>query len=141
MKLLQKLSAGFLLSFGFIFLLVSVSAVFDKNSDEKDKNSAFFGGLALGVPFIAGGGAILWGLHRDSRKKLLAQTQEEEERLRTIFFNMLDREKGKVTVLRLAMEAKISGDAARHYLDLKAKEFDTTFEVGEQGEITYQFNI
>jgi hypothetical protein len=140
MKLFKKISAGFLLSFGFIFLLLGASILTEKNPTEEDK-SAFWGCLALGLPFAAGGGAIVWGLHRESQQKFRIQAQEEEARLREIFFELLDRGNGKVTVLRLAMAAKISGDAARHYLDNKAKEFDTTFDVGEQGEITYCFYL
>jgi hypothetical protein len=137
MKFFKKVSAGILLSFGFLFLMVGMAELSEK---DRDSDSAIWGCLALGVPMLAGGGWIVWGLDRKYRKQLESKKKQEDDRLNSIFFRLLKEEKGRVTTLQMAMEAQISGEEARDYLDRKAKEFEATFDVGDHGEIFYLFN-
>jgi hypothetical protein len=140
MKFLTKLTAGFLLMSGFICLMVSASAL--SESPDKDQNTleqeeatdTFFGGIALGVPLVAGGGYMLWGLRRRNEKLL-------RHRLDFTFYQMLKADNGRITVLQLAMEAQLSGEQAKQYLDQKAKEFNATFETSDQGNISYLFHL
>lgn len=136
MKFFKKVSAGILLSLGFIFLMVGVSELSKKERD----SDTLLGGLALGVPMLAGGGWIVWGLNRKYRQQLESEKKQKDDRLNSIFFRLLKEEKGKITALRMAMEAEISGEEAREYLDRKAKEFYATFDVDDRGEIFYLFN-
>jgi large subunit ribosomal protein L7/L12 len=39
------------------------------------------------------------------------------------------------------MEAQLSGEQARDYLDERAKEFNATFEPLDDGGIVYQFHL
>jgi len=140
MKFLTKVTAGFLLMSGFIFLMVSASALSqlpdkDQNTlEQQDATGTFFGGIALGVPLVAGGGYMLWGLRRRNEKLL-------RDRLDSTFYQMLKADNGRITVLQLAMEAQLSGEEAKQYLDQKAKEFNATFETSDQGNISYLFHL
>ncbi|WP_029635592.1 MULTISPECIES: hypothetical protein [Nostocales] len=140
MKFLTKLTAGFLLMSGFLCLMVSVSALSqlpdkDQNTlEQQDATDTFVGGIALGVPLVAGGGYMLWGLRRRNEKLL-------RDRLDSTFYQMLKADNGRITVLQLAMEAQLSGQEAKQYLDQKAKEFNATFETSEQGNISYLFHL
>jgi len=140
MKFLTKLTAGFLLMSGFICLMVSASALSelpdkDQNTlEQQDATDTFVGGIALGVPLVAGGGYMLWGLRRRNEKLL-------RDRLDSTFYQMLKADNGRITVLQLAMEAQLSGEQAKQYLDQKAKEFNATFEASDQGSISYLFHL
>lgn len=136
MKFFKKVSAGLLLSFGFLFLVAGVSELSKKDRD----SDAVLGCLALGVPMLAGGGWIVWGLKRQYRQQLESEKKQKDDRLNSIFFQLLKEEKGQITALRMAMAAEISGEEAREYLDRKAQEFYATFDVDDQGEIFYLFN-
>lgn len=48
---------------------------------------------------------------------------------------------GYITVMRLAMATKVSGDEAQQFLTEKAKEFNADFKVTENGSIIYKFDI
>lgn len=66
--------------------------------------------------------------------------QQESDRLNSILFRLIEQENGAITILNFAMEAKISGEKAKQFLDEKAKEFNARFEVSQQGNISYQFD-
>ena len=134
-KIVKKISAGVLLSLGFMFLLVSVSELPKQDRD----SDTILGGLMLGVPLFAGGGWIVWEMSRQYQRQLEAQQQQETDRLNAIFYQLLKAEGGRVTVLQMAMNAQTSPEEARVYLDGKAQEFETTFDVSDRGEIFYLF--
>lgn len=140
MKSIKKVCAGFMLSLGFLFLMASVSALSDltaeNNSPEQkeDAQNRLLAGIVLGVPFTAGGGYIFWGLRRRHQKEL-------SDRLDTIFYQILQSNNGRITVLQLAMEAKLPGKQAKQYLSEKSQEFNAFFEPSDQGEISYLFHI
>ena len=140
MRSIKKVCAGFMLSLGFLFLMVSLSALFDLNAEnntpeqiEEAKNE-ILGGMVLGLPFTAGGGYMFWGLRRKNRKEL-------SDRLDSIFYQIIQANNGKITVLQLAMEAKLPGKQAKEYLTQKSQEFNACFEPSDQGDITYLFHI
>mgnify|MGYP006275889711 CR=1 FL=1 len=54
---------------------------------------------------------------------------------------MVQENNGKLTVLRFAMEAQLPGKEARQYLDEKAREFQASFDVTENGDVTYLFHL
>ncbi|WP_414565384.1 MULTISPECIES: hypothetical protein [unclassified Anabaena] len=140
MKIIKKISAGFMLSLGFLCLLVSFSTLSDLTAEDTtpeekaEAQSAFWGGIVFGVPLTAGGGYISWGLRRQDQ-------QEVSDRLDAIFYQMLKANNGKITVLQLAMEAKLPGKQAQEYLNQKSQEFNATFEPSDQGDISYLFHI
>ena len=139
MKLIKKVSAGFLLTFGCLFLLVPIIVWTFPNpnaspEDKQEDTEAAFGGLLLGIPSVAWGIWLAKGLHRQAK-------QEMCDRLNATFYKMVQENNGKLTVLRFAMEAQLPGKEAREYLDEKAREFQASFDVTENGDVTYLFHL
>ena len=132
MKLLRKLAAGFLLTWGFLFLVVPVAVLPDKNASQDDRDQAI-GCLVLGLPTAAWGAWLVWGLYRQ-------REQEKRDRLQATFYRLLQENNGSVTILSFAMAANLPGEAAKVYLDAKAREFGAIFDVSDQGSLTYQFD-
>ena len=85
---------------------------------------------------IAAAGAIGWAykLYQQQHKNQVAH-------LDSVFYRLIKENKGRVTALDLAMNAKIPGEKVQEYLDERAKEFAADFEVTEQGGILYYFQV
>ncbi len=133
MKLIKKLSAGFLLTLGGICLVSAAYAPFNHEISPEEQRSGMISCLLFGLPLTGAGGWMAWRLYEQGQ-------QEKRDRLRSIFYGLLKQSKGQITLLQFAMEAKLSGTEARQFLDEQAREFDANFEVNEQGEIFYFFN-
>lgn len=133
MKLIRKFASGFLLSWGFLFLTVPAFVLPNPNASQDDKDQAI-ACLVIGIPTAAWGTWLAWGLYRQRQR-------EERDRLQAIFYRLLQQGHGSITVLELAMEAKLSGEDAKQYLDAKAREFGATFDVTDRGSITYEFDL
>jgi hypothetical protein len=159
MKTAEKLAAGWLLTLGFMFLTLSATAVFEKfatrkaitiptdnydyiapNATYEDDNAAV-GGLIFGVPTLTLGTWLALGLYRQSRQEKKALNQQVSDRLQSIFYEMLQDNHGRVTVLGFAMQSQLPAAHARQYLDEKAKEFNANFKVNEEGAVSYHFDV
>ncbi|MBD2547753.1 hypothetical protein [Planktothricoides raciborskii] len=134
MKLIKLLSGSFLLTFGSLCLLVAILLPFDKTETPEDKNSAIIGALMFGLPMTAGGSFLLWSVAETHR-------QTKRDRLQSSFYQILKENNGDITVMRLAMATKVSGDEAQQFLTEKAKEFNADFKVTENGSVVYKFDI
>lgn len=128
---LKKLAAGVLLTLGFILLIVPAVVLTKKDVTPEDKLDAI-GGLVFGFPAALWGGWLAWSLHRQGK-------QEISDRLHATFYRLLEEGKGRITVMRFAMEAQLPEATAKQYLDEKAKEFDANFDATEEGGILYHF--
>ncbi|MHC0061935.1 hypothetical protein ACWATR_03285 [Nostoc sp. UIC 10890] len=159
MKTAEKLAAGWLLTLGFMFLTLSASAALEKfatrkvyipvkdaydftapNPTPEDDNTAV-GGLIFGVPSLTLGAWLALGLYRQSRQEKKALNQQRSDRLQSIFYEMLQENHGRVTVLGFAIQSQIPAANARQYLDEKAKEFNANFKVNEEGAVSYHFDV
>ncbi|MEH1892345.1 MAG: hypothetical protein V7K92_23800 [Nostoc sp.] len=159
MKTAEKLAAGWLLTLGFMFLTLSATATWEKfaarqiyipvqdaetftapNATYEDNNTAV-GGLIFGVPSLTLGGWLALGLYRQSRQDKKALNQQVSDRLQSIFYEMLQENHGRLTVLGFAMQSQLPAANARQYLDEKAKEFNANFKVNEEGAISYHFDV
>ncbi|AFY35824.1 hypothetical protein [Calothrix sp. PCC 7507] len=163
MKTAEKLAAGWLLTLGFMFLTLSVSAALEKNSmlepiptaiEEEDYAREYVNrdalslldttarqSLIFGVPTLILGGWLSLGLYRQSRQEKKALDQQVNEQLQSIFYHMLQENKGRMTVAGFAIKSQLPAITAREYLDEKAKEFNANFKVSEDGAISYHFEI
>jgi len=162
MKTAEKLAAGWLLTLGFMFLTLSVSAVIQRNTmlkpipsgDEADLGKDFVNkealyvldntasqGFMFGVPTIILGGWLSLSLYRRSKTEQKALQQQMSDRLQSIFYQMLQENQGRVTVLGFAMQSQLPAFVAREYLDEKAKEFNANFKVNEEGAVSYHFDV
>ncbi|MBW4646385.1 MAG: hypothetical protein KME23_25905 [Goleter apudmare HA4340-LM2] len=162
MKTAEKLAAGWLLTLGFMFLTLSVSAAIEKNSilkpipisteeeygrDFQNKERIYVldytarQSLIFGVPTLILGGWLSLGLYRQSRQEKKAINQQVNDHLQSIFYQMLQDNKGRMTVAGFAIKSQLPALIAREYLDEKAKEFNANFKVSEEGAISYHFEI
>ena len=162
MKTAEKLAAGWLFTLGFMFLTLSVSASIDKKSivkpistgyseavaqDFPNEPAIYFldntarNGIIFGVPTMMLGAWLSLGLYRQSKNEKKAQQKQLSDRLQSNFYQMLQENNGRVTVLGLAMNCQLPAADAQEYLDMKAKEFNADFQVSEKGAVSYHFDI
>lgn len=96
--------------------------------------------LLLPVLLIAGmgaGGYWLWRQWQQQQRK----RQRQQAQLNAKFYQLLQRQQGRISVLDFAMFAKIEGVAAQSYLNAQAQAFSAYFETTLQGDIIYVFNL
>lgn len=162
MKTAEKLAAGWLLTLGFMFLTQSVCAVNEKNKifqpissgddtrlviDMPNREAANYldavarQSFIFGVPTMIVGGWLSLSLYRQSKKEQKALQQQISDRLQSTFYQMLQQNNGRVTVLGFAMQSQLPAPVAREFLDEKAKEFNANFKVNEEGALSYHFDI
>jgi hypothetical protein len=133
MKRIKKVAAGTLLTLGAFFLLLAVYQPFDKETKPDQRLSNVVGCLIFGLPLTGAGGWMAWRLHQQAQKKI-------SDRLQSTFYQLIKQRKGQISMLGFAMEAHLSAEAAKQYLDVKAKEFNATFTLSEDGGVFYDFN-
>ncbi|MEA5579999.1 hypothetical protein VB620_01430 [Nodularia harveyana UHCC-0300] len=162
MKTSEKLAAGWLLTLGFMFLTLSTSATMEKKSMLKPISTGYQeavaqdfvnepalylldntarNGIIFGIPTIMLGGWLSLGLYRQGKNEKKALQQQLSDRLQSNFYQMLQENGGRVTVLGLAMNCQLPAAEAEKYLDMKAKEFNADFQVNEKGGVSYHFDI
>ncbi|MBD2132936.1 MAG: hypothetical protein ACKO9I_18785 [Sphaerospermopsis kisseleviana] len=158
MKTAEKLAAGWLLTLGFMFLTISVTAGIEKLTAEKsiniptqdeydwqnpdyENNDTIVGGIIFGVPSLILGGWLALGLYKQSRQDKKAITQQNHERLQSQFYQILQTNNGRITLLGFAMQSQLPAAEAKEYLDQKAKEFNANFQVNEEGGVSYHFDV
>lgn len=134
MKIIKKIGAGVLISLGSLFILAGIYAPFNNEIDQEEQISQAIACLVFGLPLTGGGSWIVWGLHKQSQR-------EKSDRLQSVFYKLIKEGNGHINVLPFAMEAKISGAAARQYLDQKAQEFNADFQPRNDGNISYYFAL
>ena len=140
MKLLTKVSAGLLLSFGSIFLMhVTVEALSTNNNkatqqQKQEMADRAFAGLALGLSGVSFGSCLILSLKKQNQRQLTSHLQ-------STFYRLVEEERGQISLLRFAKEAEISGEVAKLFLDSKAKEFNATFDHGRNGGVYYHFHL
>lgn len=162
MKTAEKLAAGWLLTLGFMFLTASVSAVVERNTMLKPiptggngelvqdyinrdalslLNATATQGIIFGVPSMILGSWLSWGMFLQSRNEKKALQQQLSDRLQSVFYQMIQDNDGRITVLGFAMQSQLPATVARKYLDDKAQEFNANFKVSEEGSVSYHFDI
>ena len=166
MKTAEKFAAGWLLTLGFMFLSLSVSAVIEKNAIEKamqqpadgfewdykntspglqhiisEKNDTALGGFIFGLPTSVLGGWLALSLYNQKRQQKKALTEKINEQLQSTFYRMILENEGRITVLKFAMHSQQPANTAKEYLDQKAKEFNADFTISEDGGISYYFDV
>ncbi|MEH2437179.1 MAG: hypothetical protein V7K25_23560 [Nostoc sp.] len=161
MKTAEKLAAAWLLTMGFMFVTLSAAEVFNKTTMEKSITQplAWDGSiefsetntpvidditverLIFGIPSLTLGTWLALGLYRQSRQEKKALNQQVSDRLQSIFYEMLQKNHGRITVLGFAMQSQLPAAHARQYLDEKAKDFNANFKVNEEGAVSYHFDV
>lgn len=132
MKLITKLTAGVLLGIGLPIALLAVTDI--ANPTAKNKEGAVAALCLFALPSSALGGWLVLGARRKDQ-------QEMSDRLQTAFFKLLKQGDGRITPLSFAMETGLTGAMAKAYLDERASEFGANFDVDDEGNMFYRFNL
>ena len=74
-------------------------------------------------------------------KLLKFKNSQQEKRLRSIFFELIQGNNGAITVMEFAIKADITGQEARKYLEQYAIEFEANFDTTEEGHVVYLFPV
>lgn len=134
MRLITQIGAGTLLAFGVFVLGMGTTDLLNPNTPAQDREESLAAVLLFGIPSTAAGSWMFWHGYRKRRL-------QERDRLRTIFFNLLQENNGQITALRFSMETGLDGKVAKVYLDDRAREFNANYDVTEEGNITYHFEL
>lgn len=134
MKLLKKVIAGLLLAFGVPLSILAATQILNPQTTRQDRDDVVTALIVITLPSTFLGGWLVWGLHKQGQKEI-------SDRVRSTFYRLVTEHNGQITILRFAMEAKLSGQEARQYLDQRAKEFNATFDVLDGGNIAYHFEL
>lgn len=138
MKFIKKLLAGSLLTIGIVITLLAATDILNEEADNKEGAIAAF--FLFGLPPTMAGGWLAWSAYKDDRQQKQSAREREGDRLQAVFYETIKENNGQIKLLNFAMEAKISGQEAKEYLDAKAKEFNATFDVSEEGGVIYHFH-
>ncbi|NJN04973.1 MAG: hypothetical protein HC873_22170 [Leptolyngbyaceae cyanobacterium SL_1_1] len=136
----QAVGSGCLLLLG-LFLVGLFLAVSLNPENASDRASSLVAAAVLGGPPLLAGSWLAWHLRYQAHQVKTERQAVLEAQLRRTFFQLLDSNAGQISVLQFAKAANLPGQEARAYLDDRAKEFDTDFSVGEQGQFYYRFPL
>lgn len=148
MRLLKKLLAGGLLTFGGFFLLAALMIPFaapkpgQTAADAKlDNHQAALGCVLLGLPPSAIGGWLIWDLAQRRRYLQRQQADAAQRQLRSLLLDLIQQGEGEVTLFEFAMRSELPADRARDYLDRVAIEFGADCDIDDRGATRYLFPI
>lgn len=129
MARLNKLIPGLLLAVGIPLSLFAVTSLL--NPQQKDKTGSLVL-MVIALPATAAGGWLALGKSKEGGNK--------GDRLKSIFFQLLMEDNGRISVMQFAKATQISKEEARQYLEEKAKEFNATAKSDDRGGVSYYFN-
>jgi serine/threonine-protein kinase len=125
---------GLLLTIGLPITLLATLEIFNPKQPPADREGALAALMIFGLPPTALGSWMIWNAQRK-------QHQRERDRLQTTFYRILQENQGYINTLCFAMETGLNGEQAQAYLNEKAKEFNADYQIGEDGQILYYFNL
>lgn len=141
MKALKIVFGSILLVLGAPIILGCVLLLTDPETDAEDRVGYLAVAAIIGGPIMVGAGLLYWSASQQDTQERQGQRQKTQDQVRDIFFELLQQQQGRITVLQLAMAADIPGEAAKLYLDGQIREFGGDFEVSDQGTIIYLFPL
>ena len=65
--------------------------------------------------------------------------QRQQQRLTTVFYELLRRQQGKITLMQLVAASRVDPEVARSFLKEQAQFFGAILATDEQGHDYYQF--
>ncbi|KAM3096090.1 ribosomal protein L7/L12 [Phormidesmis sp. 146-12] len=129
----KTIAAGILLGIGLPISLLMAIPLLDQQTPPETKKGAFGALIILGLPPLALGSWLIFSNQRGSK-------QAERDRLQALFYQLLKEGNGHINALRFSMESKLSGIEAKAYLDDRAKEFNASYNISEEGKLSYYFD-
>ncbi len=134
MKILKKAIAGLLLTIGLPVIVLATLDQFNPSKDADEKGDATAALVILGFVPAGVGGFMVWSMYDNTQRR-------KRDRLRAAFFNLVKAGKGRISAFDFSMETGLAGHEARLYLDERARHFNATFHVDDDGGIFYQFHL
>ncbi|MBF2067828.1 MAG: hypothetical protein IGS39_25945 [Calothrix sp. C42_A2020_038] len=164
MKTAEKLASFWLLTLGFMFLSMSATAILEEKAIERvqfppvndntptldypktnngllPSSSTAVAGIVFGIPSSVLGAWLALSLYRRNKQEQKLLQQQTTERLQSIFYNMVQENHGRITLLGFAMQSQLPPTVAKDYLDSRAREFNANFKISEEGSVSYHFDI
>ncbi|PSN19460.1 hypothetical protein C7271_07200 [filamentous cyanobacterium CCP5] len=135
MKWLRKLAAGLLLLWGLPLSLWAVLEAANPEVDSEQRQGAIAALCLFGLPAVAAGGWLVYGLHQQHRSAIERETQALEQ----LFLQLLQETQGEIHPIVFATKAQLPLDQAKVYLDQKARLLNGNFDATESGGIIYRF--
>jgi hypothetical protein len=105
MRLISKIVAGTLLTIGVPVLVLTSLEITNVKTPPSDREDSIVAMVILGWVPTAIGGAMVWSARRRDR-------QQERDRLRNIFYELLKEGNGEVTTMQFAMASGLNGKEA-----------------------------
>mgnify|MGYP006433947267 CR=1 FL=1 len=118
-----------------------VSESFDNSSPNEDRIMWVIISFIIPIPMIIAGNSLAGNVVKQNKREKQEEKEKERQRLRKIFFDLVQQQGGVVTLFQFSIAAQSSGKLAQKYLDEFAKEYNATYQVDEEGNIFYKFNI
>ena len=72
---------------------------------------------------------------------LWRRRQREIRRQHQVFYSLIQAHQGRISLLNFAIAADLGAPEAKQFLDQRAEDFLANFEVTEQGDMLYVFNL
>ncbi len=136
MRFLKYGVGGILLFFGGIVLL---AGLFSLTDDDADQPMTVISCVLVGAVPTAGGGWLVAGANKDSKRSAQSQLEAEDKRRRDVLYQLIKDTDGRFTLLQFAMAVDLPAAQARTWLDDQAKLFGANFSVSEKGDVLYHF--
>jgi hypothetical protein len=137
MRFLQKTLAGACLFFGLLIVAVATVEILNPTTSDEDRSGSAAALVMFGLPPTALGSWLIWHLRQQHQRSLKGLAEQQEQK----FLQLLQDQKGDLTVLQFATAMQMSLDEAKAYLDQKAKRLDASFDVSETGAVVYRFPV
>ncbi|MGA7934627.1 MAG: hypothetical protein WCA35_13855 [Kovacikia sp.] len=67
------------------------------------------------------------------------KSSQQQQRLEQAFYHLLETENGSISLIQLAIAAKVEASFAKEYLDAQVKAFKAELEVDADGDSFYRF--
>jgi hypothetical protein len=64
---------------------------------------------------------------------------QQKQRLERAFYYLLEAEDSRISLIQLAVEAKVNAETTKQFLDAQVKTFGAELEVDEDGDTFYRF--
>lgn len=144
-KSIKKILAGFFLLLGVPLLILCIVFIINPDLAGSPPSSSEARAmwvtvlLTIPIPSTAIGSYLVWSIVQQNKREAQREQEKEDQRLRKIFFNLVQQQGGEITVFQFSVAAQISGKLARKYLDKFAEEYNATFRVDNRGNVIYTF--
>jgi len=137
MNAIKKMLIGFFLIIGLPITSLTIIQLLDSNTTPEDREGALAALFILGLPPTGIATYLIFDLKHSQKDKVNKNQINKEQ----VFLKILAENAGEITVLKFAVEAQLSFEQAKEYLDSQAKELNADFSVNDEGGIAYKFYI